>query len=62
MKKPQPKVGRPAAPDHLIRTHRVYFNDVEQEAFEKLGYSLVDGVRTAVAEFIAARGGRYESK
>ncbi len=63
MKKPAPKVGRPTTPAHLKRTHGVRFNDVEKEAFNKLGYTLVDGVRTAVDEFFAARGvSKNESK
>lgn len=56
MKKPTPKVGRPTTPAHLKRTHGVRFNDAEKEAFDKLGYTLVDGVRAACNEFFTTRG------
>lgn len=62
MNNKKPVMGRPRVPSDFKRIHPVRFNSVEKEAFEKLGYSLADGVRTAVDEFLAARGVRYESK
>ena len=49
--------GRPPVNDDVRRTLAARFSPSERDELEKLGYSLSEGTRLAVAEFIA-RGKR----
>lgn len=49
--------GRPPVNDELRRSLAARFSPAERDALEEMGYTLSEGTRIAVAEFIA-RGKR----